>query len=454
MKKKVLIVCPAPPACQAAKHAKAVVSRFFRHTRLSLLSVAAATPDRWDVEIIDEFIQAIDFTKQYDCVGISFMTAGATRAYEIADIFRASKVPVFAGGYHPTFRPDEALDHFDAVCIGDAERSWPQMLEDLEKGQLRQTYQSDPECSLSHIPTPRRDLLKIGDYLTRNTVQTSRGCPNSCEFCSITSFYKGIYRHRPVSELVAEISDLSGKMIIFIDDNIVSDRSYALSLFAELKKLDKHWFSQGEIKIARDPKLLEAAVESGCKGLFVGLESLSNKNLRSVRKGFNRADEYQASIETLHSSGIAIEVGLAFGFDYDTVTVFEETDKFLRDNSVEVAQLTIVTPYPGTPLFDKYIEDNRILTTDWKYYDFNHVIFMPKNMSPLELQQGTDDLINRFYSYGSIFKRFLNSTKYLGVDTAIRLALPLSLAIRKRVTTWEQRPTVENDTLYWLEKTG
>ena len=200
--------------------------------------------------------------------------------------------------------------------------------------------------------------------------------------------------------------------------------------------------------------MLEAAVDSGCKGLFVGLESLSDKNLRSVRKGFNRTDEYQASIETLHNAGIAIEVGLAFGFDYDTIAVFEETEKFLQDNSVEVAQLTIVTPYPGTPLFDNYMDDNRILTTDWKFYDFNHVVFQPKNMSPIELQRGTDNLINQFYSYGSIFRRFFNSVKHLGIDTAVRLALPLSLAIRKRVTTWEKRPTSAGDTLHWLEQTG
>lgn len=451
MKKSALIVCPAPPACRVGKQRKAVVSRFFRHTRLSLLAVAAATPDRWDVEIVDEFISAIDFTKHYDCVGISFMTAGAPRAYEIADTFRSLKIPVIAGGYHPTFEPEEALQHFDAVCVGDGEHSWPQMLHDLERGSLQPQYRSNPERSLSNLPVPRRDLLSMGNYLTRNTVQTSRGCPNTCEFCSVTSFYGGVYRHRPVPEVVEEIRNLSGKLIIFIDDNIVSDRPYAMSLFDELKHLNRHWFSQAEIKIAKDPELLDAAVESGCKGLFVGLESLSDRNLRSVRKGFNHTDEYQRSLETLHVAGIAIEVGLAFGFDYDTPGVFEEASEFLDENSVEVAQLTIVTPYPGTPLFDKYLQESRILTTDWAYYDFNHVVFQPKSMSPLELQLGTDNLINRFYSYNSIFKRFISSVKYLGIDTALRLALPLSLAIRKRVTSWEKRSTAEGNSLYWLE---
>ena len=454
MDKKVLIVCPAPPACQAENSRKPVVSRFFRHTRLSLLAVAAASPADWEVEITDEYISPIDFSRDYDCVAVSFMTAGAPRAYEIAAVFRGRHIPVIAGGFHPSFMPDESLQHFDSVCIGDAEHVWPAMLKDLEQGHLKKIYRSDPDCALSHLPLPRRNLLNTTDYLTRNTVQTSRGCPHLCEFCSITAFHKGRYRHRPIPEILDEIKNLSGNLLIFIDDNIVTDRSYALSLFAELKKLRRQWFSQAEIKIAGDPELLEAAAASGCRGLFVGLESLSNENLQKVKKGFNRADEYYTSIETLHKAGIAVEVGFAFGFDDDHPDVFEKTSQFLKDSSTEVAQLTILTPFPGTPLYKKFLKSGRILTTDWKYYDFNHVVIRPLHMSPRELQEGVDGVINDFYSFRSIAKRIYSSLGYLGAGTTFKLVLPLSLAIRKRVTTWEKRSSTIDKGLNWLEEAG
>ena len=450
MKKKVLIVCPAPEACRTGKRKRSIVSRFFRHTRLSLLTVAAATPPEWDVDIVDEYISPIDFQKDYDCAAVSFMTAGAPRAYEIAEIFKRKHIPVIAGGYHPTFRPNEVLKHFDSVCVGDAEQSWPVILSDIGKGILKKIYESNPECSLSNIPIPRRDLLSTSDYHTRNTVQTSRGCPNTCKFCSITAFHKGIYRHRPIAEIIKEIEKLSGKLIIFIDDNIISDRTFALQFFAELAKLERNWFSQAELKIARDSQLLDAAVKSGCRGIFAGLESLSNVNLKKMNKGFSQADDYMSSIEILHNSGIAVEAGFAFGFDDDTTDVFEETLNFLIESSVEVAQITILTPFPGTPLYNNFDAKRRILTKEWQYYDFNHVVFRPKNMSPKELQQGTDMVIDKFYSMKNITKRVKASFSYLGTRTTLGLVLPLSLAIRKRVTTWEKRPTICGQGLYWL----
>ncbi|MCK4516419.1 MAG: B12-binding domain-containing radical SAM protein, partial [Spirochaetaceae bacterium] len=390
-KKRVLIVCPAPVACQAQKRSK--VSRYFRHTRLSLLTVAAATPPDWDVSIVDEYVSPIDFSEEFDCVGISFMTAGAPRAYEIADLCRSRGITVVAGGFHPTFLPNEALEHFDSVCVGDAEPSWPVMLKDIEANRLKPLYTSDRNRSLSNLPIPRRDLLTKASYLTRNTVQTSRGCPNRCHFCSVSAFHNATYRHRPVSDVIAEIRNLSGKLLIFIDDNIVSDRSYALELFGALKELDRHWFSQAELKIAKDPELLDAAVESGCQGLFVGFESLSDENLKAMHKGFNRAEEYLRSTETLHSRGIAVEAAFIFGLDNDTVDVFDKTLDFLTESAVEVAQLTMMTPFPGTALYEQLEREGRILTRDWKYYDFNHVVFRPMRMSPEELQEGTDKLV-------------------------------------------------------------
>ncbi|UCH62665.1 MAG: B12-binding domain-containing radical SAM protein [Fidelibacterota bacterium] len=450
MKKELLLICTAPESCRVKPGEKPVVSRFFRHTRLSLLSVAGATPSDWEVSIVDEYVKPIDLSARPTCVGLSFMTAGAPRAYEIARQFRSSGIPVLAGGYHPTFLPEEALRHCDAVCIGDAEPSWPRMLHDLEQGSLKRIYRSDPQASLSGLPLPRRDLLDPREYLTRNSVQTSRGCPHRCTFCSITSFYETNYRHRPVDEVLREITALSGKIIIFIDDNLVVDRTYALQLFKGLKSLNKHWFSQAELTIAQDPELLEAAVESGCRGLFVGLESLSDENLKKVDKRFCRVEEYFESIDKLHKAGVVVEAGIVFGFNEDGPEVFSRTLDFLIESRIELAQITPLTPFPGTPLFNQIQREGRLLTMDWRYYDLYHTVFQPMKMSPEELQSGTDYVVERFYSTKAISKRALASLRFRGLFQTLYPVILLNLAAKRRIETWEERPSMRENGLHWL----
>ncbi len=450
MKKEALLICPAPETCRVKSGGKPIVSRFFRHTRLSLLAVAAATPPDWDVRIVDEYVSPLDFSSKPTCVGLSFMTAGAPRAYEIAREFRRLGIPVLAGGFHPTFMPEEVLLHCDAVCVGDAEPSWPQMLRDLEVGALKRVYRSDQNASLRGLGLPRRDLLDPGEYFTRNSVQTSRGCPNRCTFCSITSFYEAHYRHRPVEEVIEEITGLSGKMVLFIDDNLVADRSYALKLFSSLKPLNRYWYSQAALTIAQDSELLEAAVESGCKGLFVGLESLSNENLHKVGKGFYLAEAYLEAIENLHRAGIAVEAGIIFGFDEDGPEVFDRTLDFLKASHIELAQITVLTPLPGTVIYSQMEKEGRILTRDWSCYDFFHVVFQPKRLTPEELQAGTDEVVRRFYSTRGILERTVSSVHFLGLLQAFGIILPLNLAAKRRVETWEARPTSKSSELHWL----
>lgn len=451
MKKELLLICPAPESCRVKPGGKPIVSRFFRHTRLSLLAVAAATPSDWEIKIVDEYVNPLKFSSEPTCVGLSFMTAGAPRAYEIAQEFRRLGVPVLAGGFHPTFMPEEALLYCDAVCIGDAEPSWPQMLRDLESGTLQHVYHSDPRSSLRGLSLPRRDLLNAGEYFTRNTVQTSRGCPNRCTFCSITSFYGAHYRHRPVEEVVQEVEGLSGKLVLFIDDNLVADRTYALNLFSGIKKLNRYWYSQAALTIAHDPEFLEAAVKSGCKGLFVGLESLSNENLHRVDKRFCLAETYLNAIETLHRVGIAVEAGIVFGFDEDDTGVFDKTLDFLKASRIELAQITPLTPLPGTPLYSQMEREGRILTKDWGYYDFFHVVFQPKRMTPQELQIGTDKVVRQFYSTRAILERIPSSAHSLGLFQALGIVLPLNLAASRRIKTWEARPTIISSELPWLK---
>ncbi len=450
MKKEVLLICPAPQSCRVKPGGKPIVSRFFRHTRLSLLAVAAATPPDWEVKIVDEYVSPLDFSSEPTCVGISFMTAGAPRAYEIAREFRRLGIPVLAGGFHPTFLPEEVLAHCDAVCVGDAEPSWPQMLRDLEHGALKRVYRSDPFASLRGLTLPRRDLIDRREYLTQNSVQTSRGCPNRCTFCSITSFYGAHYRHRPVEEVLEEIEALSGKLVIFIDDNLVADRPYALKLFSGLRQLNRHWYSQAALTIAQDPELLEAAAKSGCRGLFVGLESLSNESLHKVGKGFCLAETYLEGIEALHRAGIAVEAGIIFGFDEDGPEVFDRTLNFLKESRIELAQITVLTPLPGTAIYNQLEQEGRILTRDWSYYDFFHVVFQPNRMAPEELQAGTDEVVRRFYSTRAILERTLSSLHFLGLLQTFGTILPLNLAAKRRVETWEERPTSKSNELHWL----
>ncbi|MFC1969410.1 B12-binding domain-containing radical SAM protein [Chloroflexota bacterium] len=328
--------------------------------------------------------------------------------------------------------------------------SWPQMLKDLEVGALKQVYRSDPFASLLGLPLPRRDLLDGQEYLTRNTVQASRGCPNHCTFCSITAFYGGHYRHRSIKEVIKEISSLTGKLVIFIDDNLVADRAYAMELFSSLRPLNRYWYSQAALTIAQDAELLEAAANSGCKGLFVGLETLSNVSLRKAEKGFYQAETYLKDIETLHKVGIAVEVGIMFGFDEDGPEVFDTTLDFLKESRVELAQITPVTPLPGTVIHQQLESEGRILTRDWSYYDFFHVVFKPKKMTPEELQAGTDEVVRQFYSTRAIIERTISSVRFLGPFQALGTILPLNLAAKGRIETWEARPTSKSNELHWL----
>ena len=392
---------------------------------LGLAVLASLTPDEINVEIIDESVRSItDYTDDIDLVAISVMTPLAPRAYELADFYRKLGVKVILGGWHPTLIPEEALKHADSVMIGEAEYTWPKMIVDLKQNKLKKIYRNEGKINLENLPIPRRDLYTKRKYLLKNTVQISRGCPFACEFCSVPTFYGNEYNFRPINEVVNEIKSMRGD-IFFVDDNIIGNKKYAVELFKAIKKLNINWVGQSTITVAKDDNLLKLIAESGCKGLFIGFESLSDKNLKVSGKLHNNVEKYEEYITRIHNHGIGIHGAFIFGFDDDDINVFENVVNFSKQNGLETCQFTILTPYPGTALYYKLNSEGRILHTDWSKYDCSNVVFQPKNMTVEELQNGFEMAYRKFYSYNSIFTRLLKSRRYL------RLYLPINIGFKK-----------------------
>ena len=309
----------------------------FRFPFLSLTTLAGWTHDEWETTIIDENIHSIDFNKLPDLVGISIMTPLAPRGYAIADEYRKRNIPVVLGGIHPTMVPDEAALHADAVVIGEAETIWPEVLADVVTGNLKPRYESAGFAPLTKMKIPRRDLLNRKGYFFINTLQTTRGCPFDCEFCSVTAFYGRTYRTRPIAEVIDEIELMGGRHIFFVDDNIVGKPDYAKALFQALRPLKKIWFSQASLSIVKDDTLLKLARESGCGGLFIGFESLSQETLKSYGKSVNKAAEYRDAVHRLHDHGIGIQGSFIFGADQDDTSVFSDVLRFVEKAHIEAA---------------------------------------------------------------------------------------------------------------------
>lgn len=251
----------------------------FRLPPLSLPMIASLTPDDFDISISDENISPIDFNKDIDLAAITVMTPLAPRAYEIADRFRAKGVRVVLGGMHPSFLPEEAIQHADAVVIGEAEGVWAELLEDFKQGKLKQFYKCSSFPQLENLPIPRRELFPSKGYFTVNTVQVTRGCPFDCDFCTVTKFFGNKHRYRPIDEVVVEVSSLKGKSVVFVDDNIIGNIPYAKELFKALIPLKIKWLSHASINVARDEELLRLSAESGCVGYMIGFESISQESL-------------------------------------------------------------------------------------------------------------------------------------------------------------------------------
>lgn len=424
------LISPTSPLHRVKPGERPRGSRFLRFSMLSSLYVAAAMPPGVQTRLIDEDVRPVDFDTDADLIGITFMTYNAPRAYAIADRFRTGKgKPVIMGGYHPTFLPEEAIQHADAVCIGDAEDTVPCIMQDFAAGTLKPFYRSSFP-PLVGLPRLDRTLIRAQDYAPVDVMQATRGCPQHCIFCSVTTFNQHRHRTRPVGEVIEELKSL-GPRVQFMDDGLIGDLDYAKELFNAMIPLRKHWFSQCGIQIAQDDDLLELARRSGCGALFIGFETLSQSTLRSWGKVANLGTDYLAMIRKLHAAGIGVFAGVVLGGDEDETDVFGRTLDFLLEANVETLQATRLTPFPGTPLFTQMERDGRIIDRDWSHYDFDHVVFEPKYMSPATLDAGVAWMVREFHSPARVAARVRGCLRYLDPWLVWAGVIPINLGFMR-----------------------
>jgi radical SAM superfamily enzyme YgiQ (UPF0313 family) len=374
--------------------------------QLTLGIISALTPPNIELDVVEEEIEEINFDKYYDLVGISCMTAVAPRAYQLSSVFRKKGAKVVLGGIHPTVMPEEAITHCDCVVIGEAEGCWGELIHDFRQNRLKKFYRSlnfdltkSPIPKLNHNHTPFRVI----------PILCTRGCPYNCEFCSVTDLYGKKVRHRPIQDIVKEMATRGGKKFFFLDDNIIGDVKFARELFTALSDLRIRWVGQASISLAKDKALLKLAKKSGCAALFIGIESVSSDNLKRLRKTPNNAKEYNQAIKIIKECGILFHASLVFGFDDDDNSIFERTLDFLNKNRIASATFNILTPYPGTAIFERFKREGRLLSQNWQDYNHRTVVFRPKNMTPEELAEGLIWIGRNFYTKSSIFARFFHN---------------------------------------------
>lgn len=398
---RILLVAPASGRWRGLGRKRLFNGKTFRFSMLSLLSVAALTPDTHDVRLVDEQIDEVPWDEPFDLVGITVMTATAPRAYELCHRFRERSIPVVVGGFHPTFNVEEALRHADAVVVGPAGGAWPEVLHDAAAGELKPVYRGDPNAEIpAALP---RHLLKRSRYVSVNTCTATLGCRNRCSFCSITAFYDGRRYQQDVDAIVKHLRSFDETFFMFIDDNLTQDRAYALRLFEAIAPLGKKWATQASVEIADDPELLDWMRRAGCVGVFVGLESFSESALCSQHKTLKSPQFYQDAVRTIHRHGMVVEAGLIFGFDTDGPDVFETTLAVLDDVGIDAIQASILTPLPGTRLFDQMRD--RIVDFNWEHYDYKWAVFEPARMSRADLMAGLEWINKRFYTPWRILRR-------------------------------------------------
>ncbi len=380
---------------------------------LSLAVIAGLTPSEHEVVLYDDRIEPIPYNEPIDLAGISIEIYNARRGYEIADEYRKRHVPVILGGFHPSLAPDEAIEHADAVVIGEVEGLWGKILHDAESRRLQKFYRSNERPLLKGV-FPNRLLYKNKKYLPITLVEFGRGCKHSCEFCAISSFFRNSYIHRPVEEVVEEIKSLRQRRIIFfVDDNITADIDAAKKLLRAITPLKVHWVGQASVDLADDDELLSLLSKSGCMGLVIGFESLDKDNLIQMKKGWEvKFNMCEKVLKKLRESGIAIWASFLFGYDNDDEIIFKEILNFSVKNKFAFLATNNLMPYPGTPLYTRLLKEDRMINKKWwldPEYKFGYPPYKLKSMAGKELAEGCNNLRRTFYSFSSIIKRCLGA---------------------------------------------
>jgi radical SAM superfamily enzyme YgiQ (UPF0313 family) len=423
---KILLVSPE-------RERKKEEAFLFRLSFLNLPYVAAVTPPDVEVKIVDEALEKVNFEEKADLVGLTAQTPVAPRAYEIAKEFRKKGIPVVIGGVHASMLPEEALQHVDAVVIGEAEEVWPDLIDDLRKGKMKRIYQGDGFVNPSNLPLPRRELLNEKSYLPLKLLETTRGCPHRCDFCGVSKFFGFRYRNRPISEIDRELKALFQKgplmnpplknvlslfskdlpyflkrrLLYIIDSNVAGDRKFCLNLVSLLKEFDLLWYGHAPVSVAIDQKLLKGFSQSGCIALNIGFESFSIKNLQTMGKGFNQPSRYAEAVKRIHDQGIGIMGTFIVGLDDDDSGVFQRIIDFCIENKMDWALTFIMAPYPGTDSYLRLEKEGRIFCRDWEKYDSLNAVYQPLLMSVEELEKGMRKVWKEVFSLTSIYKRIL-----------------------------------------------
>lgn len=416
-KMKLVLISPKGPLYRKSG---GIFKKSLRYQPLTLTTLAALTPKELPIEItlIDEGIMEIPTDLQADLIGITAITGTVVRAYELADQFRAKGVKVLLGGPHITLMPEEAAEHADTICVGYAEKTWPQLIYDFFADNLQPVYKQSECFDLSDttLPFPERERFDSKYFLTQAVFEATRSCGHDCEFCvAPTAWGRKQYQH-PVAWVVEDIRQFvarTGKRkLIFVDLNLVSDLEYAKELFTALIPLKIKWFGLSTVLIAHNNELMELMAKSGCKGLLLGLETVTTGSLGDAGKKFNSSVNYKELIGTLHKLGISIQGCFVFGLDHDTLDTFDATVELAIDAAIDLPRFSVLTPFPATPLYKRLEQENRILTKDWSLYDAQHVVFEPKLMTVQQLSDGHERAWKKIYQYKNIFKRLWGARNF------------------------------------------
>ena len=424
---KVLLVKPdwsRPDGREQVRYASAV-----KFPALAL-GILAALSQGHDVRVADANWEEIPLDGQFDLVGITVHTFSAVRAFEIAARFRASGAKVVLGGVHAAICTDECLEHADAVVVGEAEYTWPRVLEDMETGRLQRLYTAPNPTDLRHMPLPQRELLREFDWFT--AVEATRGCPNKCSYCYLPRVPWAVHRTRPVKVVAEEIRNLPQRAFIFVDENIFGDRDYAIELFRAIAPFKKFWLVQAPTNIAGDTELLDAMQAGGCFNVQVGFQSFNRKtlkeavvtqNLQDALAANSQIEQYRAFVKDLRRRRIVVSGFFVFGFENDGTEVFADTVEMIKRVGIDDANLFVLTPFPGTPLYEKYKKEGRLLP-DRAGMDFawSRAIYQPKKMTPEELEQGVQ------WAYDQLYPHFRRKLKWVLWNQRSRLLFNLRFA--------------------------